>query len=128
MEPARSLAEKYSARITLLTVMLRFPESRIRAPKMDEQSVDHGRSYLKDALTRHPLGAVPADTRVELGTPAEAIIDVAGEAGADLIVMSTHGTTGTAVAKHSLGSVAWKVLQNAPCPVYLVPVRRKADA
>ena len=38
IEPARSLAETYGARITLLAVSLQFPESRLQAPMRDLQS------------------------------------------------------------------------------------------
>jgi nucleotide-binding universal stress UspA family protein len=58
---------------------------------------------------------------VQLGTPAESITECAINAQVDLIVMSTHGTTGT---RYSLGSTAWKILQDAPCPVLLLPVPR----
>jgi nucleotide-binding universal stress UspA family protein len=36
VEPACSLAEKYSARLTLMTVMLRFPGSRLYVPTLDQ--------------------------------------------------------------------------------------------
>ena len=72
LEPARALAEKFGARLTLLTVMLRFPESRIHVPKLDERSQEQGRNYLLDVLVRRPLGStsIKAETRVALGTPA----------------------------------------------------------
>ena len=49
---------------------------------------------------------------------AEAIIDLACREGVELIVMSTHGRSGFSRWIH--GSVATKVLQQAPCPVFLV--------
>jgi nucleotide-binding universal stress UspA family protein len=65
--------------------------------------------------------AVPVDLVTKCGTPAESIVGCAMESQADLIVMSTHGTTGT---RYTLGSTAWKLLQDAPCPVLLLPVPR----
>ena len=50
------------------------------------------------------------------------IVRYASEAGADLVVMGTHGRGGLAHAV--LGSVAERVLHRAPCPVLLVPDRR----
>jgi nucleotide-binding universal stress UspA family protein len=35
IEPARSLAETSGARITLLTVIMQFPESRLPVPVLD---------------------------------------------------------------------------------------------
>ena len=63
---------------------------------------------------------MPVDRVVRLGTAAEGILECAVESYADLIVMSTHGTTGT---RSSLGSTAWKILQEAPCPVLLLPAK-----
>jgi universal stress protein A len=52
------------------------------------------------------------------GVPAEAIVQMAEEQGAGLIIMGTHGWTGL---KHVLlGSVAEKVLRTAQCPVMVV--------
>jgi nucleotide-binding universal stress UspA family protein len=63
-------------------------------------------------------GAVPANTLVRTGSPADEIIDVAKSLRADLIVISTHGRTGL---KHVfLGSVVEHVVRRAPCPVLVV--------
>jgi nucleotide-binding universal stress UspA family protein len=125
VEPARSLAEKYGARLTLLTVMVRFPASRLHIPRLDQGSEDHGRQYLEEVrATKLGTASVPIDTAVQLGTPAESIAEFASNAQVDLIVMSTHGTTSTGRVRHTLGSTAWKILQDAPCPVLLIAVHR----
>lgn len=122
VEPALSLAEKYGARITLLTVMLWFPESRLQVPIVDQRSEDHGQRYLADVRAiKLGAAAVPVALVTKHGTPAEGIVECALESQADLIVMSTHGTTGT---RYTLGSTAWKILQDAPCPVLLLRVPR----
>jgi len=60
----------------------------------------------------------PWEATVAAGHPAETIVHVAQERGADLIVMGTHGRTGL---RHAiLGSVAEKVVRLAPCPVLTV--------
>jgi nucleotide-binding universal stress UspA family protein len=59
--------------------------------------------------------APPVERRLEDGDPAETIVRVAGEEGADLIVLGTHGRG--ALGKLLLGSVAEKVVRRAPCPV-----------
>jgi nucleotide-binding universal stress UspA family protein len=46
VEPACSRAEKYGARLTLLTVMVRFPGSRLSIPTLDQGSEARGRQYL----------------------------------------------------------------------------------
>lgn len=61
---------------------------------------------------------VQTEAVIEVGDAAEAIIDYAKNHEVDLIVMSTHGRTG--LARWVYGSVAHKVLQGAPCSVFLV--------
>jgi len=53
-----------------------------------------------------------------IGSPAEEILRLAGEAHADLIVLGTHGRRG--LSHFLLGSVAERVLRQAPCPVLTV--------
>jgi nucleotide-binding universal stress UspA family protein len=50
--------------------------------------------------------------------PSEAISDLAGELGAEVIVMGTRGSTG--LQHILLGSVAERTLRIAPCPVLTV--------
>lgn len=69
------------------------------------------------------------DTRVEYllraagaGGPHVAIVDCAREQGIELIIMGKHGL---GVVEHMLaGSVAEKVVRQAPCPVVIVPMSR----
>lgn len=59
---------------------------------------------------------VAATFEATVGLPEEAITEYAKGYGAGLIVMATHGLTGL---KHFfLGSVAERVVQRAPCPVF----------
>ncbi len=55
---------------------------------------------------------------IKAGKPWEVIVATASKAGADLIVIGTHGYTGL---KHAvLGSVAERVVRHARCPVLVV--------
>jgi nucleotide-binding universal stress UspA family protein len=81
------------------------------------------RTQMQDLIRGQFQG--PWDVEVVAGHPADAIVRVAQERGADLIVMGTHGRTGL---QHALlGSVAEKVVRLAPCPVLTVR-RRPEDA
>ena len=75
-------------------------------------------AYLQTAAQR--LEPVAADVRanVRFGRPADEILAFAGELGADLIAMSTHGRSG--ISRWVFGSVADRVLRGATCPVLLV--------
>ena len=52
------------------------------------------------------------------GDPADALIDVAEQQSADLIVVGNRGMTG--VKRFLLGSVPNKVAHHAPCTVMIV--------
>jgi nucleotide-binding universal stress UspA family protein len=62
--------------------------------------------------------AVETQTLVEVGQAADRLIEAAKEKKPDLIVMATHGRTGLSHAL--MGSVAEKVVRQAPCPVLTV--------
>ena len=51
-------------------------------------------------------------------SPAPAIVEYAGQADIDLIVIGTHGRT--ALSRFLMGSVAERVVRTAPCPVLTV--------
>jgi len=61
---------------------------------------------------------VETQTLVKVGPAAEKIIEAAQKKDADLIVMATHGRTG--VSHALMGSVAEKVIRQAPCPVLTI--------
>ena len=55
---------------------------------------------------------------VALGEPSAEIVALAGELGADLIVVGSHG--GDAMQRLLTGSVAARIVRDAPCPVVVV--------
>jgi len=59
-------------------------------------------------------------------TVAEAIIDLATQEKVDVIVKTTHGRSG--LSRWLFGNVALKVLQGAPCPVFLVRISEEDQA
>jgi nucleotide-binding universal stress UspA family protein len=79
--------------------------------KLAEQAVSAKVERLKS------LG-LQVEGRVVEGRPDEAIVKAAEAAGADLIVMGSHGRTG--LKKILLGSVAERVIGHATCPVLIV--------
>jgi len=62
--------------------------------------------------------AIPADTRTVDGDPADKILEVAEDEGADLIVIGNKGMTGA--RRFLLGSVPNQVSHHAPCNVLIV--------
>lgn len=67
---------------------------------------------------RFPNADLSISTVVDLGRPAELVVDVAREWGADLIVVGSHGKGFW--GRLTLGSVSDAVVHHAPCSVLIV--------
>jgi nucleotide-binding universal stress UspA family protein len=75
-------------------------------------------TVLDDACAVLRLRGVDAQPHARKGDPADAIIELAEELGADLIVVGNKGLTGA--RRFLLGSVPDKVSHHAPCSVLIV--------
>ena len=84
-----------------------------------------GRAALDDLAERATAAGVDSTTAVETGTPHREILAAAESAGADLVVMGTHGRTG--LDRFLLGSVSGRVVRTSGVPVLVVPPEREAD-
>jgi nucleotide-binding universal stress UspA family protein len=73
---------------------------------------------LAEAAGEVRAAGVPVQTFAREGDPADAILDVAEERGADLIVVGNKGMTGA--KRFLLGSVPNKVSHHAPCSVLII--------
>jgi len=76
------------------------------------------REYLRTAARRLEPVATDVQIIVRFGRPADEILALVNEVGADLIAMSTYGRSG--ISHWVFGSVADRVLRGAACPVLLV--------
>jgi len=68
---------------------------------------------------------VKYETVTKSGRQAREIVEFAKDEGVDLIVMGTHGTTG--IEHVFFGSVAQKVIQRSPLPVFVIPCEKKLE-
>lgn len=121
----KDLARATGARMSIVTVVLRYGESVPGQLKLEAESRKQIGDYLnpiRDQLTAEGLQAVSS---VEFGNPADAIAEFAKREGVDLIIMSTHGVGSG--AKYALGSTALKVLQIAHCPVTMLQISEAAS-
>lgn len=80
---------------------------------VDAPDVEALRKMLEEVKPTDP--SVTCTRRLVTGDPAAAIVRVAEEEAADLIVMSTHGRTG--VTRFLMGSVAEEVVRKSSSPV-----------
>jgi len=83
---------------------------------------EEGETALDTARRR--AGDVPVETDLIEGSPVSDILDYARNC--DLVVMGTHGRAG--VSRVLLGSVAERVVRQAPVPVLTVRVPAGEDA
>ena len=78
--------------------------------------------YLEGVQANFKKKNIP--TRIEIlenVSIADGIVEIATQESVDVIVKTTHGRSG--LSRWVYGSVATKVLQHAPCPIFLVRVR-----
>ncbi len=120
---AVALAEKYGAQLVVLYVY---------SPGFGTPEVT-GRGATDREYWRNQLEQIrPVDSRIAVthafreGDPAVEIVRFAVENGCDLIVMGTHGRTG--LERLLMGSVAERVLREAPCSVLVVKLPKPAAA
>lgn len=122
----RSLAEKYGATVVVLHVhdeLTRF-DRLAKALKNDEAARvrEQVKSETHDALTNicQTLGdACPLyEKQIRMGEPAEEILKFVEKENIDLVIMATHGYGG--IKRFAYGSVADRVVQNSPAPVFTV--------
>ncbi|MEW6278156.1 MAG: universal stress protein [Candidatus Eremiobacterota bacterium] len=122
---ARALAERWKAEVLLARVVDPFVAA---APGVLPSLAVRMNSVEQEAAARYLDGIrFPGSvTRHATGSPREALVRLAAEEGADLVVMASHGRSG--LKRWLLGSVAEAVLRESPCPVLLVrPSRRSED-
>jgi nucleotide-binding universal stress UspA family protein len=99
----------------------RLREERLEAPSDIEHMVNPREDVdatLSEADAEISKAGVSARTFARQGEPADAILDLAEEENADLIVVGNKGMTGA--KRFLLGSVPNKVSHHAPCSVLIV--------
>lgn len=92
------------------------------ADKIQALAADHVRTALAG---RETAGPVEFFVHARFGAPAEQILAVAEEVGADLIFIGSHGFTG--MERLILGSVSERVAREARCPVMVVRPKEYRD-
>ena len=92
-----------------------FSMGQIAVPSMDIEMDKRAKEELENLAKKQIPKELETEILVKTGKPFIEIIETAGEIGADLIIIATHGHSGV---EHMLfGSTAEKVVRKAPCPV-----------
>jgi len=123
---AGDLAKRIDARLHVVSAYepvqtQRLKEEHREAPT-DVEWMVNPREEVEATLRKAADGVggqgVEAETHAREGDPADAILDVAEEQDADLIVVGNKGMTGA--KRFLLGSVPNKVSHHAPCSVMII--------
>jgi nucleotide-binding universal stress UspA family protein len=123
---AVDMASAVGATLELVSAYAPASEQRLRAERRDapgdvQWAMDPRRQVeasLADAAEVARQAGVEVTTHAREGDPADAILEVAEERAADLIIVGNKGMTGA--KRFLLGSVPNKVSHHAPCSVLIV--------
>jgi nucleotide-binding universal stress UspA family protein len=122
---AKVFARHFKAKITLLNSVhfeyyVASDEcSRYDLPRFMQQAYVVARDQMRDLFEKTDWNGLEVDTSLQSGHPGQQICEHARDSDMDLIVTSTHGSTG--FTHLLLGSVAEYVVRHAHCPVLVVP-------
>lgn len=118
---AAQAARTHGARLLVVhAVAPPMPVADFAAPPLtvDQELRDAAETRLEALLEAEPLAGLGAEAVLRDGPPSQAVLDVADERGADLVVVGTRGLTGF---RHMLlGSTAERIVQRAKMPVLSV--------
>jgi universal stress protein A len=130
---ACGLAERLGAVLHLVHVLSEFlpagPDPLLM-PVMPPEYYQENEDRAKQTLGRllDPSWGTPRSVvnAVRWGSPVEAIVSYAVDNRIELIVIATHGRTG--LSHVLLGSVAERIIREAPCPVLTIRDRHREPA
>jgi len=123
---ASDLAKQLGARLDVVSAFEPVSEARLRQERQQApvdiahtvSPTEDVEATLAEAAQEGERNGVDVSTYARQGDPADAILDVAEEQKADLIVVGNKGMTGA--KRFLLGSVPNKVSHHAPCSVLIV--------
>jgi nucleotide-binding universal stress UspA family protein len=117
---AAAVAKAFGARVKLLHIIEERPPDRIHGePHLAEG--EQAQAYLDEVARQPVLQGQEVEVHVHRpkeGSVANSIVDHAREFGADLVVLSTHGTGG--LRGFLFGRIALQALQRGTTPVLLI--------
>jgi universal stress protein A len=121
-EKARSLANKYQAKLSIIHVLDNIPMPDTNYGTVIPLDQDSSYDLLEAEKVKlmqlgDQLGVDPANRWLVWGVPKQEIIQIAGQEQIDLIVVGSHGRHGLALL---LGSTANSVLHYAKCDVMAI--------
>jgi universal stress protein A len=130
---ACGLAERLGAALHLVHILseiLPVGPDPLLMPVMPPEYYKENEDRARESLGRllDPGWGTPCSVVTEVcwGSPVESIVSYAVDQRVDLIVIATHGRTG--LSHVLLGSVAERIVREAPCPVLTIRDRHRGPA
>jgi len=123
IKTTEGLAESLDAELILLHVVEPPPyplhgDGYAYVPWDQDVELSSARQYLQAHVDRLQAKGIKVTAQAATGKPTWVVGQVARDAGADIVMMATHGRSG--LVRLVLGSVATSVLQQVDVPVLLV--------
>jgi nucleotide-binding universal stress UspA family protein len=126
VQEATELAKQTGASLYVVSAFEPVPSSRLRGERLEApRDIEHTvnpqedvNAILAEAESDVAASGVDVRTFARQGEAANAILDVAEEENADLIVVGNKGMTGA--KRFLLGSVPNQVSHHAPCSVLII--------
>ncbi|MEW6604026.1 MAG: universal stress protein [Thermoproteota archaeon] len=114
------LAQRCNSKLDIIHVVLDSTYGGDSAATFDliEELKERGKKILEQCKREAIRNNVQVETLLELGDHAQVIIDTANKNDYDLIIMGSRGMG--AFKELLLGSVSFKVMHHARCPVMIV--------
>jgi nucleotide-binding universal stress UspA family protein len=82
-----------------------------------EWQISKAHAYQEDFCNKHLKDCAAFSTHIEVGNPVKKILEFIDAKDIDMVVMCRRGKT----SDFEMGSVAQKVVANAPVPVVIAP-------
>jgi nucleotide-binding universal stress UspA family protein len=128
LKRAEELARHFAAELIVAHVIPPVPgpltmadppvASSFDVPLYQQELAVYAENLLKELVSHQVSQEVRTRDLVTTGEPAPEILRIAQQERADLIVIASHGLTGW--RRLVFGSVAEKVVRQAPCPVLTI--------
>ena len=122
---AKTVAKRFGSKLILLnSVAIQYfltsdEYARYDLPQLMKRSEKSARDQIQDLIEETDWEGIDVTPSLQIGHAGQQICEAAIVEHADVIITSTHGTTGF---KHLLvGSTAEYVVRHASCPVLVVP-------
>lgn len=120
---ALQLADEKNSEIVLLNVQPSYNTPNVKRfvgkEQIQEYQTEESKNAFERALAEIKTGTISVETKLRIGDPSIEICEEAKEIQATQIIMGYRGLG--AIKRTVLGSVSYKVLHDAPCPVTIVP-------